>query len=127
MQLFRLKDGSFQVIRPGPFPSLIDGPDHLLVDRSLTAFLSELRLPDAKLRRVTILRRSTGQEWCDYSELTCINELTPENIDLCDVSGIRLWHFGRTALFVSPDLMTQLVAAHFDDLRFSPGFSEFAG
>jgi hypothetical protein len=52
--------------------------------------------------------------------------LTPAIAGSAHATGMKVWHFKRSHLFVTPDLRERM-ERQFPDLHFAPGFSEFIG
>ncbi len=125
VELYRLGDGTYQVISPGRLDRLLFGPDYILAERSIASTLNAACLPDLELRSARILRRSTGEVIASHDEVFPVRELTAAQIG----SGLPLegnaWRFGHY-LFVAPHVRDILLSLGCDDLSFSPGLSDFA-
>ncbi len=129
-KLFRLRDGRFQIVQSGQMPVLINGPNHVLVRAELAAILIGAHPEGAQLIPAVIYDRSANHERSDYSELVLAQEITFDNIEQLDVSGLKMWRFKlehTLHVFVSPDLKDRLVAEGLSMLEYSPGFSQFGG
>lgn len=130
VKLFRLRDGRFQIVQSGHMPVLINGPDHVLVRAELATVLIGIHPEGVRPIPAVIYDRSANHERSDYSELVLAQEITFDNIERLDVSGLRMWRFRlehTLHVFVSPELKDRLVAEGLSMLEYSPGFSQFGG
>ena len=127
MDVVRLKDGPIRVYRPGETGPLLTGHELILVSSSFAGELKRLAADSATFLETHVTRPSDGKQW-SYVEVVPKVEISAADIEVVDASGYRLWHFGRSHLFVSPAIMDALQThAWASELQFSPGFSRFAG
>jgi hypothetical protein len=122
--IFKLGPGRFHVWRPGALGSLLDAAAAILVSRDLADALAAETRAGWRSTEATIFDPQTG-DLPGYVELLVDAELGLDALP-ADVSGKQVWRYGLNTLFVSPDLVS-LLGPRFSDLRFSAGFSGFAG
>ncbi len=126
--LVRLETGEFQVLDPGEMGSLLTGHDYILATAPLADALRTACGDDVEIKPANIVRKSTGESWSTYAEVTPTAELKgPDDLPLARHSGRRTWHYQRGHLFVNAEVKASLAKLALDDLTFSSGFSEFVG
>jgi hypothetical protein len=122
--LHQLRDGRFQIVRSGKLSAILTGYHYVLVTEDV---LTILRGEHAALvpGSAVVFDPATKQDIADYSQLQVMERLTPETLDAVDPAA-QIWLHAQRDLFVSPNVYQKL-ADRFPDLRFSEGFSGFAG
>ena len=121
-QCVRLRDGRFHVFQPGTFPALLTGPDHILADTNLAGLLQRLCGPALFAMPAEVIHLPTGQNLAEYFELSPQDEVTPDTLRQIDASGIGVWHFAHSHLFVTDQIAVELRAAGYERLRYASGF-----
>jgi hypothetical protein len=120
----KLECDRFHLYRSGDVGNLLSTPSAILVSRDLgRALLSQVET-GCRVREIVILDPPNG-ELAGFVELTVDAELDPDALPV-NVSRRRVWQYGSSYLFVSPDLVP-ILSALFSDLTFSMGFALFAG
>jgi hypothetical protein len=123
----RLPDGRFHLFKSGPLVNLFHGGDHILVSEAFAAVLRDTCSHCLDLRSTELVQVATGETLGNYYEVLPRDEFTPEDVDTARSLGFHAWHFRREHLFVSSEVAERIRQRGFDDLSFSPGFSQFAG
>jgi hypothetical protein len=128
--LYLLDDGRFQMTKQGKLAPFMCGSDYILVENKLADFFASLNIPHIEFKDAIVWNRGKNEEYSDYKELIfrkSIKCITEENIDKLELPGLQVYLFPRYFLFVSPELKDLLQKSGCDYLRFSEGFSLFAG
>jgi hypothetical protein len=126
MDVVRLNDGPIRVYRAGEPTILLTGHHLILASSKLANELKRLAVAGASFVDVQA-QGANGATW-PYVEVLPSAEITLASISQVDSSGLKLWHFDRSNLFVSPAIVQELLThAWSSELQFSPGFSRFAG
>ncbi|MCE7995443.1 MAG: hypothetical protein HEP71_25925 [Roseivirga sp.] len=126
LNLWKSQPGHFRIIQFGLFVPLLTGSDYTLAHQSLIPAFDCLLRDQLEIKPANILRASTGDQWVDYQELVIKEHINPEKIKTTECFGDQIWQF-RHLLFVSADLKQRLESMFPEQLRFSLGFSWFAG
>ncbi len=123
-KLWRVDESTFRILEKGALGDIISGHKHILVESNLVKGFENLE-DQLEIKPVQIVDQQTGEEWRNYFELIIRNELTTGNIDTLETSGIRIWHYTRENIFISPELKEVLQKTYKDKFEFSLGFSQF--
>jgi hypothetical protein len=123
----RLQDGRFHVFQAGSFSDLMDGPDYILLSPALAESLRRSCGSSLDIVPAQVIDVRTGRSLAQLLEVRPHEELTPETLRTVDATGSRAWHFRKSHLFVTKQVVLELQQARLGSLQFSPGFTEFAG
>ena len=126
-RLYRLSDGRFQVVEPGCLAPLMIGHQYVLVETEFAEYIETLDLPGVNVRSAVVYEPRFEQEFLDYKELNIESQFSFDAVHDIDWSGERLRLLDGEHLFATPLLKHRLCASSFTFLRFTEGFSEFAG
>ena len=126
LRCVRLSDGRFHLVRGGQLVDLFSGGNHILVSETLASVLRTVCAHCIEFRPTELVQIAEGEKLGNYYELLPHHEFTPDDRDV-DASDFHAWHFRQGNLFVSPKVAEILQERGFQDLSFSPGFTEFAG
>ena len=121
LEIVRLNDGRFHVIRRGAAPMFLCASDSMLVSGPFADLLRERCASSADFVPAAVVQIATGESWPSYFECRPHHEVTPEEWRNHNIVGDRLWHWGSTSLLVSPDLIDQIETHTWSaSLRFLP-------
>ena len=126
-QCYRLKDGRLHLPRRGGFAHLLDGSGYILASPQLAEVLRPACGGALTMVPAQVIDLRTEMKLADYFDVLAPEEVTPETISTINVSGRRAWHFNRSNLFVTKEVVVELLRARIPHLQFTPGFGEFCG
>ena len=121
IEIVRLNDGRFHVIRRGAAPMFLRASDAILVSGPFADLLRERCASSADFVPAAVVQIVTGESWPGYFECIPHQEITPEEWRNHNIVGDRIWHCGLASLVVSPDLIGKIEThAWSASLRFLP-------
>jgi hypothetical protein len=124
----RLKDGRLHVYQRGEFPDLLEGPEYILAGRALADVLRSACGRSLEIVPAQVINVATGEiATRDHFDVLPHEEITPETLQAVDSTASRAWHFRKSHLFVTKQVVLELQRAGFTSLQFDPGFSGFCG
>jgi hypothetical protein len=123
----RLKDGRLHVYQRGSFPNLLDGTEYILASRNFANALRDACDSSVEIVPAQVINAATGETLAKHFEVLPCEEVTLETLATVTTSGSRAWHFNKSHLFVTKQVVLDLHGAGFTSLEFSPGFSAFCG
>jgi hypothetical protein len=126
-RLYQLSDGRFQIMEEGDLAPMMVGYEYVLVESGLAEYLEALDLPRLEIVGAVICDPRKKQEIHTYKQLQITQRFSFDMIRDINLDGERFLLMGETYLFVSPLLKQRLEVMPFKYLRFTEGFSEFAG
>ena len=118
MSCAKLQDGRFHVYKPGIASNLITGHEFILASEPLATIISKTCQSLVEVQPAVVIRISTGEKWPGYYELKPLQEI--DSYKLPDASGFQVWHYDHSWLFVSPELMDEIIRSGVTNLSFSP-------
>jgi hypothetical protein len=122
----RLADGRFHLVKPGPLAHLFYCGDSILASETFAELLREMCSHCLEFRRTEIVQIATGERFGTYFEVIANDKITPESIGKVSAVGFHAWRYGSRHLFVTPAVADEIRKRGFDEITFSPGFSDFA-
>lgn len=123
--LWEISETEYSIHEYEEFTDLIVGQHPPIIHNDYLQVFNEISKDQLKIKPVKIIRKSTNENWNDYSALIIDKQINPENIGTLDSSGLKIWcHF--TYPFISEKLKLKLKELSFNKLSFSEGFSMWA-
>ena len=124
--LYRLKDGRYQLVEPGPVTPFMSGYRYLLVERALADFLESAGVAGAAFRDAVIWDSKRDLEYSSHAEVVIHRQFSAGRIHDIDWDGCRILMMDNRYVFVSPGLKMRLENSPFPYLVFSEGLTGFA-
>lgn len=116
VSLFKLNSGDFQVSQTGNFKAMLNGPDYILIRRDIAMFISRMFPSEAIIKDVRIVRKSTNEEWNNYSEISIKKRIEFKDYYEFKIEGLHIYKMFDSLIYVSSDLKDLLVD-HFPNLN----------
>jgi hypothetical protein len=126
-RLYQLRDGRFQLIDQIPATPFMSGYRYLIVEEALAAFLADCGVERVRYEPAILFDRASGTEHGGHVQVHVNQFFASADIKDLALDGPRILTMNDTAYFVSLDLKRQLERSPFAYLRFTEGFTGFAG
>lgn len=126
-RLILWRDGlnTFRVTQDGIYKPLLTNGNYTLVHKKFRLVFEELH-DQVEVKPVTVSDYEFNTHNRNYLELLIKNRIDPYTIKSLTGTGVNVWGFDGS-LFVSEAIKDQLQKLDARSLRFSMGFSRFAG
>jgi len=124
INLWRETPSLFRVIQFDRLTSLMTGSDYTLIDKLIVPAFDELLTNEVEINPAKIYRKSTGESWDSYFELTIKEHIVVDKNEIRFNNECNIWQY-KHHLFVSKSLGQRVEQISKGDLMFVEGFSRF--
>jgi len=122
LNLWKVEDGKFQIIKNGRFLNLLFGKDYILFQKELLPIFELVSDKVIEIIPVEIFRKSTQKIRYDYFEMKVMKQFTIDELNLFRKNEKLIWYFStqyNMHLIVSEKIKLELEKWSKDDFVFS--------